>query len=427
MEYDLDFSARKLDNTPGVVQAGQWRVEYQAYSLPENRNKTPIVFLSGAFQNFRSFRFEVAAMLEHFPIILVDLPSQGNNLQLAPELNIADLADLVQVFLDQIDVPKISLIGVSYGSLVASMFALRHPSRIHRLLLSGTTAKGRPALRLMLEESFHLCESGRMEDFAHGAVSTMINGYHIDRTGMGGVHRKLLLRQVLRLSEAERERFLQNTQRLLDFEGFEEYPSCPTLVATGELDHFTMPHENASFALNCAQATFALIKDADHMSIFARREGTCALFLAFARGNVLRTCDDYRIYDRGGAMTLERRISPRLVPIRNSACVIKTESGEGLTCRIEDINYFGGRLSLDKRSVETLPTRNLQLHVESINLSLPIHVLEQNDEEIRCQFIHMDLNKAEKFRNYLIDNSYFINQDSIPQFIVPEEELVEAV
>ena len=418
MKYDLDFSARKLDDSPHVVQAGQWRIEYQAFSRPEHVEKTPIVFLSGAFQNFRSFRFEVAAMLQHFPVILVDLPSQGSNLQLAPELDIAGLADLAKVFLDHVDVPKVSLIGVSYGSLVASMFALKHPSRIHRLLLSGTTAKGRPALRLMLEESFHLCRDGRMEEFAHGAVSTMINGYHIDRTGMGGVHRKLLLRQVLRLTESERERFLQNTQRLLDFEGFEAYPSCPTLVATGELDHFTMPHENASFALNCANATFALIKDADHMSIFARREGTCALFLGFALDQKLTTCDDYRIYDRASAQTLERRISPRLTPAHSGACVIKTETGEGLHCSIEDINYFGGRLSFSYKLQNTLPVRNLKLYIESINLSLPIHVLEQADDEVRCQFIHMDLNKAEVFRNYLTDDSHFISQETLPLFMI---------
>ena len=239
------------------------------------------------------------------------------------------------------------------------------------------------------------------------------------------MHRKLLLRQVLRLADDERERFLQNTRRLLNFNGFEEFPSCPTLVATGEFDHFTMPHENASFALNCSQATFALIHDADHMSIFARREGTCALFLGFARGLPLTSCGDFKIHTRSEAMALERRISPRLVPIRSSGCVIKTETGEGLACRIEDMNYFGTRLSLDGIDAVPLPERNLLLHIEAINLSLPVHTLEQNEHEVRCQFIHMDLNKAEAFRDYLLDESYFISQETLPLFAVQEEDVLE--
>ncbi|CAM3455991.1 alpha/beta fold hydrolase [Parendozoicomonas haliclonae] len=424
MEYDLDFSARKLDDTPRALQVGQWTIEYQAYSRPENLHATPMIFLSGAFQNFRSFRYEVTTMLEHFPVILLDLPSQGNNLQLAPELDIKGLADLIPQFLDACDVEQAHMIGVSYGSLVASMFAIHYPERIGRLLLSGTTAKGRPALRLMLEESFHLCSEGSLEQFAHGAVSTMINGYHIDRTGMGGVHRKLLLRQVLRLADSERERFLQNTRRLLDFDGFEQFPACPTLVATGELDHFTMPHENAHFSLSCKQATFALIRDADHMSIFARREGTCALFLGFARGDSLKTGKDFTIYKRAEALALQPRISPRLVPIRSSACIIKTESGDGLQCRIEDINYFGARVTLSRKDNEPLPARKLQLHIEAINLALPIHTLEQNGNEVRCQFIHMDLSKAEVFRNYLLDDSYFIPQSPMPELAL-EDTLVE--
>ena len=417
MDYDLDFSARKLDSTPRTITVcgGDWTIEYQAFSRPENLHITPVIFLSGAFQNFRSFRYEVSAMLEHFPVILLDLPSQGNNLQPTPELDIRGLADLIPLFLDACGIEKTHMIGVSYGSLVASMFAIHYPERIERLLLSGTTTKGRPALRMMLEESFHLCQEGYLEEFAHGAVSTMINGYHIGRTGMGGVHRKLLLRQVLRLADSERERFLQNTRRLLNFEGFSEFPACPTLVATGELDHFTMPYENASFALNCRQATFALIRDADHMSIFARREGTCALFLGFARGESLKTCDDFTVFSRAEALALQPRISPRLVPLRSRACIIKTESGHGLQCRIDDVNYFGARLTLSKHGEEPLPPRKLQLHIEAIGLALPIHTLEQNGCDVRCQFIHMDLDKAEVFRNYLLDEQYFIPEVPQPQ------------
>lgn len=50
-----------------------------------------------------------------------------------------------------------------------------------------------------------------------------------------------LLRQMQRLSPTEIERYRQNTQRLLNFHGFERYPTCPTLLLAGEHDHFTQP------------------------------------------------------------------------------------------------------------------------------------------------------------------------------------------
>ena len=45
-----------------------------------------MLLLGGAFQSFRSFAAEVDELLVDHPLILLDLPSQGGNLQLAPEL-----------------------------------------------------------------------------------------------------------------------------------------------------------------------------------------------------------------------------------------------------------------------------------------------------------------------------------------------------
>ncbi|GAA4652597.1 alpha/beta fold hydrolase [Kistimonas scapharcae] len=421
MEYTRSFSPRMLDAEPVSIEFGQWLLQYQAFSNPANDHRTPVVFLSGAFQNFRSFRHEVEVFLQDFPVILLDLPSQGSNPQLVPDLSLEDMACLLKGFLDVCSVERINLIGISYGSLLASLFATEFPERIEKLLLSGTTPMGRPALMRTLEESLHLCREGRIKEFAAGCVTTMINHYHVEQTGLGRTHQKLLFRQVSRLDEAERERFLQNTQRLIDFKGFDKYPQCPTLVATGEYDHFTLPCENAAFALRCPRSTFALIHNADHMSIFARREGTCRLFYHFLTGRPLSSCKDFQVMNRVAMITMERRISPRLVPIRNGACILKTESGEKIAARIDDINFFGTRLSLKENRTLNLDERNLELQIDSIGVSLSVHILEQDDEQLRGHFIHIDLQTAERFRQYLNDDSYFMDQQPLALF---EEEFV---
>jgi hypothetical protein len=55
----------------------------------------------------------------------------------------------------------------------------------------------------------------------------------------------LLFHQIARLNDNEHHRYVQNTQRLLRFEGFDKSPTCPTLVATGEFDNVTLPQGNA--------------------------------------------------------------------------------------------------------------------------------------------------------------------------------------
>ena len=89
----------------------------------------------------------------------------------------------------------------------------------------------------------------------------------------------MLYRQISRLSENEQQRYAQNTQRILDFPGFESYPTCPTLISTGEFDNFTQPIENAAVAKQCPNATFALVLGADHLAQYERKKQPVLYFI----------------------------------------------------------------------------------------------------------------------------------------------------
>ncbi|MGA4817510.1 alpha/beta fold hydrolase [Pseudomonas aeruginosa] len=89
-----------------------------------------MLLLGGAFQSFRSFTGEVSELLAPSTrVILLDLPSQGGNLQLAAELSLEDLADLIAAFAEQLGLPPLMPIGLSYGPALAALFAARHPRR----------------------------------------------------------------------------------------------------------------------------------------------------------------------------------------------------------------------------------------------------------------------------------------------------------
>lgn len=146
-------------------------------------------------------------------MILLDLPSQGGNLQLAAELSLEDLADLIAAFAEQLGLPPLMPIGLSYGSALAALFAARHPRRCARLLLAGITAFGRPGARLLLEEALARLDEGDQSAFAHGVLTGLINPLQLERTGVSPVFRKAMLRQLQRLTAAEIERYRQNSRR----------------------------------------------------------------------------------------------------------------------------------------------------------------------------------------------------------------------
>ncbi|MBF3060792.1 alpha/beta fold hydrolase, partial [Pseudomonas aeruginosa] len=119
MRYRTDYSAQSLSSEPDILLLDGWQLRYQAFAARADDPCPPVLLLGGAFQSFRSFAGEVSELLAEHPVILLDLPSQGGNLQLAAELSLEDLADLIAAFAERLGLPPLMPIGLSYGSALA--------------------------------------------------------------------------------------------------------------------------------------------------------------------------------------------------------------------------------------------------------------------------------------------------------------------
>ncbi len=63
---------------------------------------------------------------------------------------------------------KVSVMGMSLGSVVASSFAVQRPELVDRMILMGVMQKTRKSWRMLLEESLHLMNEQRMDEFGQG-------------------------------------------------------------------------------------------------------------------------------------------------------------------------------------------------------------------------------------------------------------------
>ncbi|MGH8433947.1 MAG: alpha/beta fold hydrolase [Pseudomonas sp.] len=361
MRYRTDYSATLLSSATETLELGGWRLHYQAYAPRADDPRAPVLLLGGAFQSFRSFTSEVSELLAEHPVILLDLPSQGCNSQLAPELGLEELADLIAAFAAELQLPPLMPIGLSYGSALAALFAARHPQRCARLLLAGITAFGRPGARRLLEEGLALLAEGQTAAFAQGALTGLLNPLRLNETGVSPVFRKALLRQMQRLTPTEVERYRQNSLRLLGFQGFTRHPTCPTLVLAGEHDHFTQPWEHASFAAACADADCALIHDADHLAQFERRSACASLYSPFLRGEPLPQVNPGSTrLARSQLLQLEKRHEVRRPPINRRARLTHAAAGEWAV-EVCELGFFGGLLQGDLPAAPPLRGWQLQL------------------------------------------------------------------
>lgn len=407
------YNRSSLKQAPRADFIGKWRVEYLAFSAPENAHKVPLIVLGGAFQNFNSYKYCVEQILEAVPVILVDLPSLGNNDQLAPELGMEDLADLLYQWTQRAGLAKVSLMGLSLGSVVASTYAYKRPQVMHKLIVTGILVRPRKSWRMLLEESVKVLDEGRLDEFGQAVVLYLVNHARLKETEITDITRKLFHRQMRSFHDNEQQRYRINARRLLEVESILGYPDCDTLVSTGEYDSFTLPFENAQFAARCPNAVFALIKGADHVAQLEKRDESVAMFRTFLEDGDLHALKGIEVLTKAQCEAMERRGEPRFVPLNPHARVISFSRVDGaiavdMKVTIRDMSFFGCVLEYQHTDFPLEKhARDLILCPEGTALRIEMLVFEQHDGIMRCLFKHGSFEIAEELKALLDDAAFF--------------------
>ncbi|WP_044101246.1 alpha/beta fold hydrolase [Acinetobacter pittii] len=390
-----------------------WKIEYMAIADPNTIHKTPIVIVGGAFQNFNSYKYCVEQLFESGPVILIDLPSMGANQQItnrdtgvsAGTLELPDLSKMLGRWLDIVGLQKVSVMGMSLGSVIASCFAYQRPELMDRMILMGVMQKTRKSWRMILEESLKLMQENRMEEFGQAVILYLVNHAKLDKTRMSPTAKKLFFRQMAEFTGTERERYEINCNRLLRLTDV-PIPQCKTLVAAGQYDSFTLPHENANFALQCPDMEFALIANADHVPQLQRRKETMSLFTSFLKGESIQNLDGIIPMTREQMQKMERRGEERVRVLQPKTQLTHRESDVQVSVTIVDVTFFGMYLKMNDVSqldfVNDHP-RDLALHLEDEEGSFAIECLifEATEQGIRALFKHGSFELADRLSRFI--------------------------
>lgn len=389
-----------------------WKVEYMAIAQPETMHKTPILIVGGAFQNFNSYKYCVEQLLSAGPVILIDLPSMGANQQItnldtgisAGTLELPDLARMLGEWLDIESLDKVSVMGMSLGSVVASSFAVQRPDLVERMILMGVMQKTRKSWRMLLEESLHLVKEQRMDEFGQAVILYLVNHAKFDKTRMSPTAKRLFFKQMAEFTATEQDRYEINCNRLLRLTNV-PIPQCKVLVACGQYDSFTLPHENANFALQCPEMQFAMIANADHVPQLQRRKETMTLFATFLQGESIQDVEGIIPMTRAQLLTMERRGEERIQVKNPQTQLTHRHSDLQIATQIVDLNFFGVLLSFTEgltAKAEQYP-RDLALHLEDEEGPFKIECLifEVSSTQVRALFKHGSFELADRLLRYI--------------------------
>ena len=107
-------------------------LHYTAYGAGE-----PLLLLHGNGESSAYFDGQIEAFSARYRVLTVDTRGHGQTPRGTAPFTYAQFAEDLAAFFDDRQLARASILGFSDGAIVALLFAMQHPTRVHRLILNG--------------------------------------------------------------------------------------------------------------------------------------------------------------------------------------------------------------------------------------------------------------------------------------------------
>ncbi|NUT34464.1 MAG: alpha/beta hydrolase [Hamadaea sp.] len=225
---------------------------------------TPVVLVAGGGQWLYSYRHLVPALAERHTVYAVDLPGQGyttlNDTEFGYDLDA--MAGALGSFMDAVGLRQASLVGHSWGGSWSMYFAQRHPDRVDRLVLIGSTGLDVPS-------------GPDWRPLEYPVVGELI-GKLMRESDAAAMQRKAFAHPIpdevvaenwAPMSRPEGREAMWSLQRNLDFAVTQELMptmTTPTFILWGAQDRFDAPWQAADLAGRIPGATYQVLSGCGH-------------------------------------------------------------------------------------------------------------------------------------------------------------------
>lgn len=222
-----------------------------------------LVFLNGLTQSTIAWLFVLPYFKDKYKIILLDFIFQGQSDKAEHWRDFDQHANDVKHILQQEKINKATVIGLSYGSMVAQHFAVNHPTFLNKLILISTFAHKTPyyeAVELSWWRALELGGYNLMLDIM--LPSVLSEGYFANPII------PIQMMKDARLDAQQNKQaifnLMQATKERKDYRKDLEKITAPTLVIQGEKDLLLPVHLAEEVHKHINNSKLIVIANAGH-------------------------------------------------------------------------------------------------------------------------------------------------------------------
>jgi 3-oxoadipate enol-lactonase len=260
------------------AQVNGIRIAYQQRGVG-----APLVMIHGAQGDQSMFDSFAPAFAAHYRVLTFD--QRGSGLSEKPDTaySIALLADDTAALMELMGFASADVVGVSMGGMIAQELALRHPRKVHALVLGCTTPGGPQAIRIGGSAFANAYSTQPMSAEERGralAEAAFTKGYLESHPGI-----------IPAMVEARRQRPIDPValdHRLKaalqhDTSARIAQIDCPTLVITGKDDALIAWENSRLLAERIPGAELAILEPAGHCFWLEQPDQAAQAILRFLR------------------------------------------------------------------------------------------------------------------------------------------------
>lgn len=109
-----------------------FKMYYETYGQGE-----PLLIIHGNGGSIKDFTFQIPFFSQHYKVILADSRAQGKSVETGDTLSYEMMADDLSALLDVLKIDSANVIGWSDGGINGLLLAMRHPSKVKKLAVTG--------------------------------------------------------------------------------------------------------------------------------------------------------------------------------------------------------------------------------------------------------------------------------------------------
>jgi 3-oxoadipate enol-lactonase len=237
-----------------------------------------IVLSNGIMMSTASWFFQTEALSKHFRVLLYDCrgmwKSDHPDGPYSMEMHADDLAGL----LDALGIKKAHIAGISYGSEISLVFALRHPGKTKSLVVIDGVSEVPLLLKLQSYPWKLAGERNDAELLFHTSVFLNFGEEYLTR------NEALLPASLANFAKLDLSSFVKLMNAFTTYNITDQLGqiSCPTLIVVGEEDAIKGRKMAQIMVERISQAEYVVVPGAGHALCLDKPEPLNTLLLGFA-------------------------------------------------------------------------------------------------------------------------------------------------